>query len=115
VTFEASAVSFNNPDFVEVVVVHSYRHRYGLAKGDPKLDTIEQALQIQPKIKVPSIILDPDSDGVEPFAGTGKDYCQFVGSYERRVIKGVGHNVPQESPIEFAKAIINFVNCHPKK
>ena len=52
--FEASAVSFNNSDFVEVVV-HSYRHRYGLANGDPKFETIEQALQKQPTIKVPAI------------------------------------------------------------
>ena len=107
-TYEASAVSFNNPDFVEVVV-HSYRHRYGLAKGDPKFETIEQALQKQPTIKVPAIILDAEADGVEPFSGTGKDYSFFKGGYERRVVKGVGHNLPQESPAEFAKAILTFV------
>ena len=107
-TYEASAVSFNNPDFVEVVV-HSYRHRYGLAKGDPKFETIEQALQKQPTIKVPAIILDAEADGVEPFSGTGKDYSYFEGGYERRVVKGVGHNLPQESPAEFAKAILTFV------
>jgi pimeloyl-ACP methyl ester carboxylesterase len=106
--FEASAVSFNNPDFVDVVV-HSYRHRYGLAKGDPKLEAIEQSLQKQPTIKVPAIILDAEDDGVEPFSGTGKDANYFEGGYERRVIKGVGHNLPQESPAEFAKAILTFV------
>jgi pimeloyl-ACP methyl ester carboxylesterase len=107
-TFEASAVSFNNADFVDVVI-HSYRHRYGLAKGDPKFETIEQALQKQPTIKVPAIILDAEADGVEPFSGTGKDYNFFEGGYERRVFKGVGHNLPQESPAEFAKAILTFV------
>lgn len=107
-TFEASAVSFNNPDFVDVVV-HSYRHRYGLAKGDPKFEAIEQSLQKQPTIKVPAIILDAKADGVEPFSGTGKDANYFEGGYERRVIKGVGHNLPQESPAEFAKAILTFV------
>lgn len=107
-TFEASAVSFNNPDFVDVVV-HSYRHRYGLAKGDPKLEAIEQSLQKQPTIKVPAIILDAENDGVEPFSGTGKDANYFEGGYERRVVKGVGHNLPQESPAEFAKAILTFV------
>jgi pimeloyl-ACP methyl ester carboxylesterase len=107
-TFEASAVSFNNPDFVDVVV-HSYRHRYGLAKGDPKFEAIEQALQKQPTIKVPAIILDAEADGVEPFSGTGKDADYFEGGYERRVVKGVGHNLPQESPAEFAKAILTFV------
>lgn len=107
-TFEASAVSFNNPDFVDVVV-HSYRHRYGLAKGDLKFEAIEQALQKQPTIKVPAIILDAEADGVEPFSGTGKDANYFEGGYERRVVKGVGHNLPQESPAEFAKAILTFV------
>lgn len=107
-TFEASAVSFNNPDFVEVVV-HSYRHRYGLAKGDPKFEAIEQSLQKQPTIKVPAIILDAEADGVEPFSGTGKDTNYFEGGYERRVVKGAGHNLPQESPAEFAKAILTFV------
>ena len=107
-TFEASAVSFNNPDFVDVVV-HSYRHRYGLANGDPKFENIEQALVNQPTIKVPTIVLDADSDGVEPFLGTGKDANCFVGNYERRIVKGVGHNLPQEAPIEFAKAILTFI------
>ncbi len=107
-TFEATAVSFNNPDFVEVVV-HSYRHRYGLANGDPKFETIEQLLQKQPTIKVPAIILDAEADGVEPFSGTGKDASYFEGSYERRVAKGIGHNLPQEAPAEFARAILTFV------
>lgn len=107
-TFEATAVSFNNPDFVEVVV-HSYRHRYGLANGDPKLEAIEQSLQKQPTIKVPAIILDAEADGVEPFSGMGKDAGNFEGGYERRVAKGIGHNLPQETPTEFAKAILTFV------
>lgn len=107
-TFEASAVSFNNPNFVDVVV-HSYRHRYGLAKGDPKFEAIEQSLQKQPTIKVPAIILDAESDGVEPFSGTGKDANYFEGGYERRVVKGVGHNLPQEAPADFAEAVLTFV------
>jgi len=107
-SFEATAVSFNNPDFVDVVV-HSYRHRYGLAKGDPKFERIEQSLQKQPTIKVPAIILDAEADGVEPFSGTGKDASYFEGGYERRVAKGIGHNLPQEAPAEFARAILTFV------
>jgi pimeloyl-ACP methyl ester carboxylesterase len=107
-TFEATAVSFENPDFVEVVV-HSYRHRYGLANGDPKFETMEQALQKQPTIKVPAIILDAEADGVEPFSGTGKDAGYFGAGYERRVVKGTGHNLPQEAPAEFARAVLAFV------
>lgn len=107
-TFEASAVSFDNPDFVDIVI-HSYRHRYGLVKGDPKFEAIEQSLQKQPTIKVPAIILDAEDDGVEPIAGTGKDANYFEGGYERRVIKGVGHNLPQEAPADFAEAILTFI------
>jgi pimeloyl-ACP methyl ester carboxylesterase len=107
-TFEETAVSFSNPDFVEVVV-HSYRHRYGLANGDPKFETIEQELQKQPTIKVPAIILDAEADGVEPFSGTGKDARYFEGGYERIMVKGIGHNLPQEAPAEFAQSILALV------
>jgi len=108
-TFEATAASFNNPDFVEVVV-HSYRHRYGLAKGDPEFEKTEQLLEKQPTIKVPTIVLDAEADGVEPISNTGKDAHFFEGGYERRIIKGVGHNLPQEAPLEFANAILQFLN-----
>jgi pimeloyl-ACP methyl ester carboxylesterase len=107
-TFERTAASFSNPDFVDIVV-HSYRHRYGLATGDPKLETIERLLQKQPVIKVPAIIIDAEADGVEPFSGTGKDAAYFEGGYERIVVKGAGHNLPQEAPSEFARAILKFV------
>jgi pimeloyl-ACP methyl ester carboxylesterase len=106
-TFQTTADSFNNPDFVDVVV-HSYRHRYGLATGDPKFETIEKALQKQPAIKVPSIVLDAEDDGVEPVSGTGKDARLFEGGYERRVVKGAGHNLPQEAPKEFAEAVLKL-------
>ena len=103
-TYEATAISFTNPDFVNVVV-HSYRHRYGLVNGDPKFEHIETELLKQPTIKTPTIVLDAEADGVEPFEGTGKDAMHFVGNYERRIIKEVGHNVPKEAPREFAEAI----------
>ncbi len=107
-TYEATAISFTNPDFVEIVV-HSYRHRYGLVNGDPKFENIEQELLKQPKIKVPTIVLDADTDGVEPFLGTSKDAICFEGNYERIIVKGAGHNLPQEAPVEFANAILTFV------
>jgi len=107
-TYEATAISFTNPDFVDVVV-HSYRHRYGLANGDPKLENIEEVLLTQPTIKTPSVVLDAEADGVEPIEGTGKDAMHFTGKYERKIIKGAGHNVPQEAPLEFASAIMTFI------
>jgi pimeloyl-ACP methyl ester carboxylesterase len=106
-TYEATAISFTNPDFVDVVV-HSYRHRYGLANGDPKFKNIEEALLKQRTIKTPTIVLDAEADGVEPVEGTGKDAMYFAGNYERRIVKA-GHNVPQEAPAEFAGAIMTFI------
>ncbi len=60
-TFDRTASAFDNPDFV-AVVIHSYRHRYGLAPGagDPRYDEIEMALAAQPPIAVPAITIDGD-------------------------------------------------------
>ena len=107
--YEATATSFANPDFVDVVV-HSYRHRYGLTNGDPKFEDIEEKLLRQPSIKTPTIVLDAEADGVEPFSRTGKDADCFEGGYERRIVRGIGHNLPQEAPAEFANAISAFIN-----
>lgn len=107
-TFETTAISFANPDFVEIVV-HSYRHRYGLANGDPQFENMERALLQQPKINVPTIVLDAEADGVEPISGTGKDSNFFGSRYERRIVRGAGHNLPQEAPVEFAGAILTFI------
>ncbi len=103
-TFERTAPAFDNPDFVEVVI-HSYRHRYGLAPGDPQYASIEAALAVQPRIKVPAITIDGDADGVNP--GTSHHAKMFVGPHEHRIFKGAGHNLPQERPEEWARAVID--------
>lgn len=95
--FARSAVSFDNPDFVEVVV-HSYRHRFGYAEGDPQFDGIEAALALRPTIGVPTISLCGGDDGVSGPVGEDIDRACFTGLYERRVLAGTGHNVPQEAP-----------------
>lgn len=107
-TFEASAISFDNPDFVEIVI-HSYRHRYGLVNGDQKFEKLEQRLSTQPNINIPTIVLEADTDGVVPFSEIDNDAVFFTGDYERRIIKDVGHNLPQEAPEEFTKAIISLI------
>lgn len=107
-TYEQTAVSFANPDFVEVVI-HSYRHRFGLIDGDSAFENTEKKLVNPPKITVPTIVLDGDSDGVIPLCGDEYDAPFFAGSYERRIIKGAGHNLPQEIPEEFASAVLSFV------
>lgn len=103
-TFERSAVSFDNPDFVDVVI-QSYRHRYGYAAGDPALAGIEAKLASQPDITVPTINLHGGHDGVGPAPATDTQARHFTSRYERRLIPRVGHNVPQEAPAETVAAI----------
>jgi pimeloyl-ACP methyl ester carboxylesterase len=109
-TFERSAASFDNPDFV-AVTIHSYRHRYGNAAGDPKLEEIEQRLAQQPKITVPTIALQGEADGVHPPESSAHHAAFFTGSYERRVLPRIGHNPPQEDPKSFADAVIEMMRA----
>ena len=102
-TFERTAVAFDNPDFVEVVI-HSYRHRYGLVPGDPAVAHIETRLTAQPRITVPTISIDGDADGVNP--GTAHHAERFTGPHTHRVFPGAGHNLPQERPAEWAEAVL---------
>ena len=106
-TFERTAASFDNPDFVDVVV-HSYRHRYGYAPGDPALAAIEQRLAQQPAITVPTVVLHGDDDGVGPAPMSERHARHFTGPYVRQVVPGVGHNLPQEAPGSFALAVLSL-------
>jgi pimeloyl-ACP methyl ester carboxylesterase len=103
-TFERSAAAFDNPDFVDIVI-HSYRHRFGLVPGDPAMAHIETRLVVQPPISVPAITIDGDSDGVN--GGTAHHASKFTGLHQHRVFKGAGHNPPQERPEEWAQAVLD--------
>jgi pimeloyl-ACP methyl ester carboxylesterase len=107
-TFARSAASFDNPDFV-AVTIQSYRHRYGLAAGDPALEPIEQRLALQPKIAVPTIALQGAADGVHGPEASETHAMHFTGPYQRRVLPGIGHNPPQEAPQAFAAAILELM------
>ncbi|MEM9061322.1 MAG: alpha/beta hydrolase [Pseudomonadota bacterium] len=102
--FEATARSFDNPDFVEVVV-HSYRHRYALIHGDPAYQEIEARLAQQPDIAVPAICIDGDADGLD--RDTSGDRRKFTGPYEYRRHPSVGHNMPQEDPELWTRAVLD--------
>jgi pimeloyl-ACP methyl ester carboxylesterase len=104
-TYERTAVSFDNPDFVEVVI-HSYRHRYGVVPGDPAVEDIERQLATQPRISVPTLALHGAADGVHSLGGAEQPGRCFTAAYEHRVIPGVGHNLPQEAPQDFAAAVL---------
>jgi pimeloyl-ACP methyl ester carboxylesterase len=105
-TYERSAQAFNNPDHVEIVI-HNYRWRQGLAEGESKYDDLEKRLAESPVIAVPTITMEGDANAAphpEPSAYAKK----FSGKYEHRDAKGgIGHNLPQEAPQAFAKAVID--------
>lgn len=105
--YRASAASLDNPDFVEVVI-HSYRHRSGLVAGDPRYATIEEAMSAEPRIAVPTVVLAPGADGIGgPDPAGDREF--FTGPYAFRRLPGIGHNVPQEAPREFADAVLSLV------
>ena len=107
-TFERSAAAFDNPDFVDVAI-QSYRHRYALTPGDAALLEIERRLAAQPPISVRSITFDGADDGVRQVALASQHAHLFTGGREHRVVRGVGHNMPQEVPQVFADAVMELV------
>lgn len=112
-TFAKSAASFDNPDFVDVVI-QSYRHRFGLVQGDPAYAQIEARLALQPAITVPTITFDGEDDGVRPPSRVGPHAQRFTGPRSHRVIPGVGHNMPQEVPEIFANAVLELLSSSVK-
>ncbi len=105
-TFDRSAAAFDNPDHVSIVI-HNYRWRLGLAEGEPKYDDLEKRLAKGPVVTVPTITLEGDANGA-PHPDASSYAGKFSGRYEHRVIRGgVGHNLPQEAPEAFAKAIVD--------
>ncbi len=105
-TFDRSAVAFDNPDHV-AIVIHNYRWRLGLAEGEAKYDALEKRLAEAPVIAVPTITLEGDANGA-PHPDPAAYASKFSGRYEHRVVTGgVGHNLPQEAPQAFARAVLD--------
>jgi pimeloyl-ACP methyl ester carboxylesterase len=105
-TFDRSAASFDNPDHV-AIVIHNYRWRLGLAPGKPQFDAIEARLAGAPVITVPTITLEGDANGA-PHPEPASYAKKFTGPYAHRLITGgIGHNLPQEAPLAFARAILD--------
>jgi pimeloyl-ACP methyl ester carboxylesterase len=106
--FERTALSHDNPDYVDVVI-HSYRHRYGLAEGDPQYADIQRRLAALPPITVPAITLDGAEDGVASATDGRASAQKFTGRRVHHVVPGAGHNLPQETPEAFVDAVMELV------
>ena len=107
-TFERSAAAFNNPDHVDIVI-HNYRWRQSLADGERAYDDIERRLADGPLIAVPTIVLEGDANGAPHATGDAPFRKKFSGKYQHRTVTGgIGHNLPQEAPQAFAKAVVKI-------
>ena len=105
-TFDRSAASFDNPDHV-AIVIHNYRWRLGLAEGETKYAELDMRLAQSPVISLPTITMEGDANGA-PHPDSAAYRSKFSGKYEYRLITGgIGHNLPQEAPQAFAKAVID--------
>jgi pimeloyl-ACP methyl ester carboxylesterase len=102
-TYARSAAAFDNPDHVDIVI-HNYRWRLGLAAGEPRYDDIDAKLAANPVISVPTITVGSDFDGQNKDGAAYRS--MFSGPYSHRVLDGIGHNVPQEAPRQFADAVV---------
>ncbi|MEV8517643.1 alpha/beta hydrolase [Dactylosporangium sp. NPDC051484] len=102
--FARTAASFDNPDWVDTVV-HSYRYRHGVAAGDPRYAALAQRLARTPAIRVPALDVVGAAGTAAP-VGRGAD---LGADSSTRVIAGAGHNLPQERPREFARAVLELV------
>jgi pimeloyl-ACP methyl ester carboxylesterase len=108
-TFNRTAPSFDNPDFVDVVV-HSYRHRIGNAPGEPRFQEMERRLAERPKISAPVITMYGADDGIaRPAADNPNERNQLPALVSRRVIAGAGHFLPRENPAAVSSAILELL------
>ena len=107
--FERTAVAHDNPDYVEIAI-HSYRHRYGLAGGNPCYGDLQSRLAALPPITVAAITLDGEADAVTPATDGSAQAARFTDRRVHRVVPGVGHNLPQEAPEVFAGAVMELMN-----
>jgi pimeloyl-ACP methyl ester carboxylesterase len=107
-TFERTATSFDNPDFVDLVI-HSYRHRHGNAPGDPRFDAIERRLAERPPIAAPSVILEGAEDTVGPPHRSERHLALFPPGTERHVVPGGGHFLPREQPAAVTDAMLKLL------
>jgi pimeloyl-ACP methyl ester carboxylesterase len=103
--YARTVASFDAPDFVDVVI-HSYRHRFGLVPGDPALEALEQRLAAQPDLVVPAVTLAGADDGVDPPKGPPQRFRDLRAHHQ---VPGVGHNLPQEAPDAFAAAVLTLL------
>ena len=107
--YDRSAASFDNPDFVDVVI-HSYRHRHGYAPGEERFLAVERRLAERPPIGVPAIVLrGADSGFGPPSPDPSGDRARFTNLVARRIVEGAGHDLAPQRPAAVSSALIELL------
>jgi pimeloyl-ACP methyl ester carboxylesterase len=107
--YNRSAASFDNPDFVDVVI-HSYRHRHVNAQGEERFLEVERRLATRPVIGVPAIVLRGAASGFgPPSQNPAGDQARFSNLVARRIVAGAGHDLPAHRPDAVADALLELL------
>lgn len=117
--FGAAALSFDNPDFVEVVL-HAYRYGspFGTSgeelPGDPRYTELEARLSASPPIPVPTVVLQGADDALEAGgpAPSASDRL-FTGGFARCIVEGAGHFPHREKPEAVVEAVLSGSSKNP--
>jgi pimeloyl-ACP methyl ester carboxylesterase len=108
--FNRSAPSFDNPDFVDIVI-HSYRHRHRNAPGEERFLDVERELAKRPPITVPSIVLRAGDSGLgAPSEDPSEDEAHFTNLVARRIVSGAGHDLPVQRPDAVSAALLELLS-----
>ena len=108
-TYDRSAVSFDNPDFVDVVI-HSYRHRHRNAPGEERFLAVERQLAERLPIRVPAIVLRGADGGFgRPSSDPSGDRANFTSLLARRIVDRAGHDLPAQRPDAVSTALLELL------
>ena len=108
-TYERSAVSFDNPDFVDVVI-HSYRHRHRNAPGEERFLEVERQLAERPSIQVPAIVLRGARPQIGRLVPDGSgDRDRFTNLEATRLVERAGHDLPAQRPDTVSAAFLELL------
>jgi pimeloyl-ACP methyl ester carboxylesterase len=107
--FNLFAPSFDNPDFVDIVL-HSYRHRHMNAPGEDRFIEVELNLAEGPPVTVPSIVLRGADSGLgAPSQDPSADERNFTQLVARRIVSGAGHDLPVQRPDAVSAALLELL------
>ena len=104
-TFESAAAAWDNREWVDITL-HSYRVRWGNAPVNRKYADLEKKMKARPTIRVPTVHLHGESDGVSLASELPDQSADFTGGYRREFLPLAGHCLPMERPQEVIEAIV---------